>query len=253
MNSSTFTAALLAFHVARSEILSRYARSVLGSFWVTLQQALYVATAGLLFHKVFNVSMADYLPFFAVSLLFWNFLSNTLLESMDALSANAPMVKDRGFSPDIFLFAAFGRNVLISAHALPVPAVLIATLSGCSLGNFLLALPGLASFLVATASVSYVLGLVAVRYRDFKRLIESVLQVAFLVTPILWKPSFVADQRIAIIYANPLVYLFDAWRQPLVEGTFSPVTLALSVAIALVCFLAAVLAHRQVSKIAVWI
>lgn len=130
MNPGFLTAVLLSFRVARSEIASRYARSVLGSFWVTLQQALYVATAGLLFHRVFNVTLADYLPFFAVSLLFWNFLSNTLLESMEALSANAPMVKDRGFSPDIFLFAAFGRNVLISAHALPVPAVLIAVLSG---------------------------------------------------------------------------------------------------------------------------
>lgn len=253
MNSGISTEVRLSFHLARSEIISRYARSILGSFWVTVQQALYVGFAGLVFHKVFNVTPASYLPYFAISLLFWNFLSGSVLDSMDALPANAPMVKDRGFPPQVFLFTAFVRNVLVSAHALPVPVGLFLIYGGPSPTGLLLALPGLISFLVATAAVSYVLGIYAVRYRDLKRLIESILQIAFLVTPILWKPSFVAGHRVPIIYANPLSHLFDAWRQPLLGGQLPLDSLAISVAIALLCLLAALLARREVPTIAVWI
>jgi lipopolysaccharide transport system permease protein len=252
MNSNVFTAVLLAFHLARAEISSRYARSSLGSFWVTVQQALYVGFAGVVFHQVFDMTLASYLPYFAISLLFWNFLSSAVLDSMEALPANAPMIKDRGFAPDIFLFAAFLRNILVSAHALPVPVGLFIVFGGVSPGGFILALPGFVSFFAATAGISYVLGIFAARYRDFKRLVESILQIAFLVTPIIWKPSFVAGQA-AVVYGNPLAHLLDAWRQPLLEGTLPVDSLAISWAIALFSLLAAALVRRTTARIVIWI
>lgn len=253
MKLGFLTEVRLSFYLARSEITSRYARSILGSFWMTVQQALYVGFAGLVFHKVFNVTPASYLPYFAISYLFWNFLSASILDSMEALPANASMIKDRGFAPEVFLFAAFIRNMLVSAHALPVPVALFLLYGGPSPAGVALALPGLISFLVAIAAVSYILGLFAVRYRDLKRLVESVLQIAFLVTPILWKPNFIAGHHVLIIYANPLSHLFDAWRQPLLAGELPLDSLALSLAISALCALAALVARREIGSIAIWI
>lgn len=247
------TGILLSVHVARYEIRSRYARSVLGSWWITLQQALFVGVAALVFSAVFKVPVAVYIPYFAISLLFWSFMSACVLESMDALTANGPMIKDRGFSPEVFLFSVVSRNLLVSAHALPISVLLIVGMQAESAVGFLLALPGLILFLVSTAAISYSAGFLAARYRDLKRLSESIIQLAFLVTPILWQPAFVGERNAFVVDLNPLAHVFNAWRQPLLDGTFAPTSFAVSALIAALAIFMALLVRRRMLQIAVWV
>jgi lipopolysaccharide transport system permease protein len=253
LNLGLPAATVLALHVARYEIRSRYARSVLGSLWITVQQALFVGVAALVFPAVFNVPVASYITYFAVSLLLWSFMSSCILESMDSLTANGPMIKDRGFSPEVFLLSVFFKNLLVSAHALAIPVLLIVGLQVGSVEGLVLALPGLISILVFTGAMSYSAGLLAARYRDLKRLSESIIQLAFLVTPILWQRDFIGGHSTLIVDLNPLAHLFNAWRQPLLEGRIALDSLAVSALITSLVVFAALVMRRRVTRVAIWV
>ncbi|HMQ57187.1 MAG TPA: ABC transporter permease [Rhizobiaceae bacterium] len=246
-------AVTLALYIARSDIRSRYARSVLGSFWITVQQAIFVGVAAAVFPAVFGAPLESYVPFFAVSLLMWTFFSTALLESMDTLSANAAMIKDRGFSPSVFLLATFFKGIMMTAHAAPVPILLALWFGAVPFAGFLQALPGLAFFFITAAGAAYGLGLAAARFRDLKRLMESVIQLAFLVTPILWQPHFVRERSSLIVDVNPLAHLFIAWRQPLLGDGPNLFSLAMAALVALAAVAFAWAMSRAMSRIALWV
>lgn len=240
-------------YLAHSEVRSRYARSVLGSYWIAIQQAVFVVVAGIVFPGVFGAPVADYVPFFAVSLLFWSFFSSSILEAQDTLIANGPMIRDRGFSPEIFLYAVFLRNLIMSAHAAVVPAAALVVFTATTPLGLVMALPGMALFLATTASLVYLLGILATRFRDLKRASESALQLGFLVTPILWQPQFLEGRRALVIDLNPLAHMFIAWRQPLLEGSLAPHSLAISALVAAAAAAAATSVSRRLSNLAIWI
>src|SRR5713226_5251217 len=68
--------ALLGWH----DVKQRYRRSSLGPFWLTLSMAIMIASMGVLYARLFGQDMEDYLPFLAVGLLLWTFISTALNE-----------------------------------------------------------------------------------------------------------------------------------------------------------------------------
>lgn len=243
----------IALHIARAEIRSRYARSVLGSFWITLQLGLFVGVAGFVFPGIFGARVEEYVPFFAVSLLFWGVFSAAVIESQDALSANGPLIRDRGFSPEIFLYAAFLRNLVTAAHALVVPVFVIALFAATTPAWVLMALPGMLLFLVIAAAATYILGILGARFRDLKRACEALMQIAFLVTPILWQPAFAQGRSRIVLDINPLAHMFMAWRQPLLTGEMAWTSLGVAAGLALLSLLLALVLARRIPGLAIWI
>ena len=65
------------------DIRLRYRGSVLGPFWLTLSTAVMVGALGVLYAKLFGMTLEDYLPFMALSMV----LARTLVITGRALLA----------------------------------------------------------------------------------------------------------------------------------------------------------------------
>jgi lipopolysaccharide transport system permease protein len=61
----------------------------------------------------------------------------------------------------------------------------------------------------------YVIAMLCVRYRDLTQLINSWLLVLFIVTPVLWRPDFLAAHNRFIADYNPLAQFLNLLRKPL--------------------------------------
>lgn len=211
----------LAFFLAWYDVRHRYARSVIGPFWITLQTAIFVGCIGFVFSAISNVTVTDFLPFFAISFVLWTFLSGTTNNATTTLLGAGGFIKDRGIPAYVFYLQCFFRHLLFLAHNIVVPIVLFIFLGGTSWFGLFAAIPGLLIFMVVTLCLSIVTGVMATRYRDMQPLVESLMNLAFLASPIMWKPHVVAGRDYLLDY-NPVVHVLAIWRDPMLEGGVMP-------------------------------
>jgi ABC-type polysaccharide/polyol phosphate export permease len=79
----------------------------------------------------------------------------------------------------------------------------------------LLALPGIILIVVNGIWVVTVLAFICARYRDIMLIVRSLLQLAFLVTPVFWNYQQIAANRRFIVDYNVLFYFIQIVRMPL--------------------------------------
>jgi lipopolysaccharide transport system permease protein len=211
----------LAFFLAVADIKLRYARSVLGPFWITIQLAFFVGMLGVVLSQVHGAPVQEFLPFFAVSMLMWTFMSACMVEGLDAVSAGGVLIRDRGVEPMVAVFQVIIRNLLIAAHSIIVPVAAFVIFGGASIVGLIMALPGLIIFFAIASLVTVCTAALGLRYRDFKRICESLVLLVFLSTPILWQPSAVRSEGRFVVDFNPFAQLFSVWREPLLTSSFS--------------------------------
>ena len=66
------------------EIRRRYARSILGQFWLTISMAVMIVALGIVWSSLWKIPVASFMPYIATSLIVWTMISNTLNEAPTA-------------------------------------------------------------------------------------------------------------------------------------------------------------------------
>jgi ABC-type polysaccharide/polyol phosphate export permease len=96
--------------------------------------------------------------------------------------------------------------------------------------NFLLAVPGLVLVILNLTWISMLVGVLCTRYRDLPPIITNVMQIIFFLSPIMYKPSTLPAQLRFIVHVNPVFYLVEAVRAPLLgEAPGMQVSIVLAV------------------------
>jgi ABC-2 type transport system permease protein/lipopolysaccharide transport system permease protein len=85
----------------------------------------------------------------------------------------------------------------------------------------LYALPGLVILVVNGLFVATYLGVISARFRDVPQITASLVQIAFFVTPIMWKPEFLGNQHL-VATLNPFFHLIEIVRAPLLGKIPAP-------------------------------
>src|SRR4051794_30004427 len=206
--------------LARLDIRNRYRGSVLGPFWLTLSTAVMVVGLGLLYSSLFKMELADYLPFIAVSLIVWNMISQTVTDACTSLTSSEGIIRQLPLPFSVHVLRSVFRNALITAHSLPL-VFLVFLATGTLPGWKVLGLvPGLALIAVNAFSVSLFLGMLCARFRDIAPIVASLMQLAFFMSPVLWKPELLGDNAVWLPL-NPFYTVMETVRGPLVEGGVS--------------------------------
>lgn len=243
----------LAWYLALNDMQFRYARSFIGPMWIVLQTAIFAVTLGLVLSEVHGTPVRIFLPFFAVSLMFWTFLNTSINEGMEALPMGAGLIKDRGIEPIVPILQVVLRNLLIAAHCLIVPAAALIGFGAGSLKGLVMAIPGALIFVAIVTLVTICVAGLAVRYRDIKRIIETFMLLGFLATPIMWEPGVLRPSGSYVLTLNPFAHLFSVWRTPLLEGQFPTFSFVVCLGLLAITGLAARYAHRWMSRAVFWI
>lgn len=81
--------------------------------------------------------------------------------------------------------------------------------------HILLAFPALIIASTAMISIGMIFAIFSTRYRDMAPVIQSVITLLFFVTPIIWSPEQLPEERRAFIDYNLLAYYLDLIRKPI--------------------------------------
>ncbi len=196
------------------DIRNRYRGSVLGPFWMTLSTAVMIAGLGWLYSSLFKLSLVDYLPFLAVSLLLWNTIQQIVTEACGSLTGAEGIIRQLPLPFTVHVLRSVLRNAIFAAHSLPlILVVLLATGQALSAGA-LMALPGLLLLAVNAVWVTLFLGMVCARFRDIGPIVTNAMQLAFFVSPVIWKPELLGERQ-AWLVLNPFYVIMETVRGPL--------------------------------------
>jgi ABC-type polysaccharide/polyol phosphate export permease len=217
--------------LAWSDIKLRYRRTTLGPLWITLGLGASVFSVGLLYGVLFGNELSQYLPYFAAGIIAWTFLASCITEGCVVFVGSAAMIKAIPVPLVLHVYRMLTRQFIVLAHNL-VLIVVLWTIFRWNLNSTLaLFLAGLVLNAACAFGWILTLGIIAARFRDVQLIISTVLQLLFLLTPIMWQPSSLRGAGLNIIAdANPLYHLIEVFREPLLGSSPDLVTWAIAVA-----------------------
>ncbi len=205
----------LAFTLGWFDIRLRYRGSVLGPFWLTLSTAVMVVALGILYSTLFKMELHDYLPFLALSLVLWGFLGSLVGDACACFTQAEGMVRSMRMPYSIHALRVVVRNLLTLAHNVVVILAVYVWFDAWPGWTALAALPALLLWILDGLAVCLLLGPVCARFRDIPPIVASVMQIAFFVSPVIWKPELLQGASAALLWLNPFYTLLEIVRGPL--------------------------------------
>ena len=204
------------------DIKQRYRGSVLGPFWLTLSTAVMAGAMGGIYASLFHMNLHEYLPFLVLSLVLWGYLAGLVGDACMAFTASESMIRSVRMPFTLYAVRIVLRNVMILAHNVVVVVAVLAIFQTWPGPEALAALPGLAVWMIDSCALTILLGALCARYRDIPPIVANVVQMAFFVTPVIWKPEVVSAGRQWMLTLNPFYGLLQLVRAPVLGVLPSP-------------------------------
>lgn len=243
----------LCWTLAWLDIRLRYRGSVLGPFWLTLSTAAMVGSMGVVYAFLFHMDSREYLPFLALSLVLWGYLGSLVTEGCLTYTTVEGMIRSMRMPYTLYGARVVMRNMLVLAHNVVVIVVVFAILRVWPGATALMALPGVALWLADSLAVCVLLGALCARFRDIPPIVGSIMQMAFFISGVIWKPSQLGPREWLLSF-NPFFSLLEVVRAPLlgeVPSTF--VWVSALVYSAALCGASWLLFARVRNRIAFWV
>lgn len=220
-----------------SDIRQRYKRSRLGQFWITISMGIFVGGIGFVYSFLFKQTITEYLPYLAVNFIVWTLLSGIVLESTAAFTQAAVYLTQEALPRSMFAMRILVRNLVSFAHNLLIIPVVFLACGFVPSPIALLAIPGLFLFIVAAFFVTLLLGIICTRFRDMTQILQNLVQMAFFVTPVMWRPEQLGGAWYVIVF-NPFAAFLKIIADPL-RGEV-PINMVYYMVFASIAFLAIV-------------
>jgi ABC-type polysaccharide/polyol phosphate export permease len=235
------------------DIRQRYRRSVLGPFWITLSMGMFILLLGVIYGRLFHMELATYLPYLAVGIIVWGFMSAAINESCSAFHESGRIIKQIKLPYSVFILRVVWRNFIVFLHNivifLPV-AIIFHVVPNL---NTLYALPGFVLVFANVTWLALLLAIVSTRYRDIMPIVATVVQILMFATPIMWVVSSLSGAEI-IAEVNPAYHLIELVRAPMLGAAPEPLSWLVSIAMALAgSALATALLVRKSRRIVFWL
>ena len=236
-----------------NDILYRYRRSTLGPFWSTANTAITVIALGLIYSQIFKLPVAQLMPYVCAGLIAWGFISSVMLDAGSLFSGSESYIKQMRLPYLLYVCRFVFGKVALVAHDLPFYVVLLLYFQIWPGAVALCAIPGFVLLVINAAFASLTIGMASARFRDIPRILTSLVQILFLVTPIIWMPDLLGSQSY-LAQANPFFHLIEIVRAPLLGVLPSALTLWVTLAItAINGLVASCFFLRFRARIAYWI
>ena len=236
-------------------IRSQYRRTYLGPWWITVQQVIFVLGLSLLFGLLFKQDLTTFIPYVAIGFIAFTWMIGMIQGAATCIVGNASAIRTAPGPLSIYPLRNLAGNTIQFAHdAIVIVAVIV--IFQVKVTAALAYVPAaLAVIVINGLAIGLWLGPVVVRYRDVGEIVNSVTRVLFFFTPIFWVTSDLSrNQVVALSGWNPLAYLLQFLRGPLLGEMPTRLTISVCAGITLVNLLAGVIHFsRTRSRLAYWL
>ena len=204
---------------ATARTRARFARTFLGSFWLGLSNLLSIAALALVYGTVFKVQdFNTYVVYLGIGLVVWNGISAAIGSAPNLFEHNQAHVHNTNLNPIFYVLEEWAFQVQTFLQSFSLVVLVLSWFQHNLLLNLLaygwLPLLNLFLFLFWAPMIVCLLG---ARYRDFYQLVPIVLQLVFLLSPILYRKDNLGAMAWTANF-NPLYRVLSPVRHTLMAG-----------------------------------
>src|SRR4051794_27586056 len=209
-------------HLGWQDIRQRYRRSILGPIWISITMAVTAVALGILYAGLFQTELSVQLPYVLVGFIIWGFISGCIAEGADVFISNVGLITHLPSPLSVHLYRLMWRQVLFFLHNLVVYLVMLVVFPQHLHWSDLSAIPAFGLLVLNGAWVALVLGIVTTRFRDLMPITQSIVQLMFFLTPIVWiyqdflnNANPAIAERARLVELNPFLHFLEILRRPM--------------------------------------
>jgi ABC-type polysaccharide/polyol phosphate export permease len=209
-------------HLGWQDIRQRYRRSVLGPIWITISMAVTAVALGILYAGLFGNDLSVQLPYILVGFIVWAFISGCISEGAEVFIANEGLIKHLPSPLSVHVYRLVWRQTLFFLHNLIVYAAMLLVFPQSLTWASLAAVPAFLLLMLNGAWVSLFVGIVTTRFRDIMPITQSLVQLMFFLTPIVWiyddllaSPNPAIAEKARLAEFNPFLHFIEIIRRPM--------------------------------------
>jgi ABC-type polysaccharide/polyol phosphate export permease len=222
----------LTWVLAKKNFRQRYLRSKLGVLWALIQPLVQAAVLSFVFLKIFKVHRVPHYPLYVLSgIMSWGFFQQATVGGTTAVVDNAALVRKVAVPKVIFPISVVGGVLIVFSMQ-----VVILLVGGLVIGTVGVHLPllllAVALETMLATGIAILCCAIHVSIRDVRFLVESVLIMAFYLTPVLYDPSKLSPKFASILQYNPMFGVLSLTRAALLSRPINWTAVGISAAIA---------------------
>ena len=204
---------------ATARTKARFARTFFGSFWLGLSNVLSIAVLAVVYGTVFRVQNFNaYVVFLGTGLVVWNAISSAISSAPNLFEHNHAHLHNTNLHPVFYSLEEWAFQIQTFGQSFLLVLLALSWYQHDLLLHLLTAgwLP-LLNLLLFIYWLPLLVCLLGSRYRDFYQLVPIVLQLVFLLSPILYEKKNLGSMAWTADF-NPLYRVISPIRHALIEG-----------------------------------
>ena len=205
---------ILVIHLSWTEIRSRYARSVIGPFWLVLTTAISVMGLSYIWSILFNLDREVFIPSLTVGLVIWLFIAACVSEAPNCFTIYGSIMRNYSHPIWIYPTALVIKNFIIFLHNLVIVIFVLMIYPPDFGWETLVIFPALLLIVVVLTQIAIILSFIGARYKDFGAAVIALMSIAFFLSPVIFKPDQLGAKEY-LMWFNPFSYLITIIRDPL--------------------------------------
>src|SRR5262245_32138827 len=211
-------------YLVLKEIKVKSRGTYLGIGWTLLNPLFTIVVYFVIFRHIFRVAIPDFLGFFLLGFLMWNYFSRSITSAATCVIENESMVKRSVFPLEILALTKVLYNLINYLIALGIALPLLIALWGGKLTWHLLWIVVVTvTFTAFTLAVSFWLATAGVFFRDTRDILEVALPMLFWATPVFYSPEMAPPFMQPILWVNPLTTFLSVMRTAVLDGQRPPI------------------------------
>ncbi|MCM3701153.1 ABC transporter permease [Paenibacillus macerans] len=198
----------------------KYRRSFLGYLWSLLNPLLMMVVLIAVFSNIFRFDIPNFPVYLLAGQIIFNFFAESTSLAMNSILSVGPLIKKVYIPKYIFPLSRVISSFITLLFSL-VAMVIVILFTGAPITPELLFFPlPLFYILMFSIGVGLIMSVLAVYFRDMLHLYTVLISAWTYLTPIFYPVNVVPDYVKSIIYANPMYYFVEAFRDVVLYSRF---------------------------------
>ncbi len=203
---------------ASARTKARFARTKLGSYWLGLSNLLSVGVLVFLYGTIFKVeSFRDYAIYLALGMTLWNSLSMAVGTAPTLFESQRDLLNNTNIDLSYYIMQEWAFNIQAFFQSISIVLFFIFFIEPSIILNIFLCPLPLINFLLVMLWLPSIICILGARFQDLYQLVPIVLQLSFLVTPILYYKKSLGNLQF-LSTTNPFYQIISPLRQSLLTG-----------------------------------
>jgi len=204
---------------AMARTRARFARTILGSFWLGFSNLLSIGTLAAVYGTVFKIAdFNHYIVYIGIGLVVWNSLSSSISSAPSLMDHNINQLKNTNLNPFFYVLEEWSFHLQTFLQSFALVMATLGLLKGEILINLLsIGWIPVINLFIFMLWVPMIVCLLGARYRDLYQLVPILLQLLFLLSPILYYKESLGQFAWSANW-NPVYRLIGPIRDAVIDG-----------------------------------